>query len=409
MPNHKNRERPEPRGRDTARREGRRSFLKACGLFAAARRAAAAEGNSPGAPLLEQRDLFIAGRRGYAAYRIPSVVVTQQGTLLAFCEGRRNDATDSGDIDLLMRRSTDGGRTWSDQQVIWNDAGNTCGNPCPVVDRKTGTVHLLMTHNLGQDREPQIIDGTSAGTRTVWVSRSADDGRTWTAPAEITAATKRPDWTWYATGPGAGVQLRSGRLIIPCDHIERGTKRYYSHVIYSDDRGRTWRRGGRTPTDKVNECEAVELADGRLLLNMRNYDRAQRTRAVSTSRDGGRTWSAVTHDPALVEPICQASIRRFSTERAGGRNRILFSNPASKDARVNMTVRLSYDECRTWSAAQTLHPGASAYSCLAVLRDKTVACLYERGEASPYERITLARFDLRWLTDGRDAGDTVEE
>jgi len=350
----------------------------------------------------KQRDLFISGADGYHTFRIPSAIVTTRGTVLAFCEGRRDSPSDSGDIDMVLKRSEDGGESWSEMQIVWDDKGNTCGNPCPVVDWETGTIWLLMTHNLGRDVERQIIDEESEGTRTVWVTKSADDGASWTDPVEITAATKEPHWTWYATGPGAGIQLSSGRLVIPCDHIEAGTKKYYAHVIYSDDGGETWQLGGSTPTDQVNECEVVELEDGRLLLNMRNYDPARRTRAFACSADRGLSWSEVERDQVLIEPICQASIRRFTTTADGGRSRILFANPASTTARENMTVRLSYDEGRTWPVSRTLHAGPAAYSCLTVLPDRTIACLYERGNEKSYEKITFARFDLEWLTDGRD-------
>lgn len=351
--------------------------------------------------MFEQRDLFLSGTEGYHTFRIPAVAVTCRGVVLAFCEGRRYSRGDSGDIDLVLKRSEDGGRSWSALQVVWDDDGNTCGNPCPVVDRKTGIVWLLMTHNLGCDSERQIVEQTSKGTRTVWVGYSEDEGLTWSIPAEITAAVKQPDWTWCATGPGAGIQMTSGRLVVPCDHIEADTRRYYSHVIYSDDGGKHWQLGGSTPDDQVNECEVVELEDGRLLLNMRNYRPGKRIRARSFSADGGLSWSPVEGDEALVEPICQASIRRFSTTAEGGQSRILFANPASQTTRERMTVRLSLDEGRTWPASRLLYPGPSAYSCLAILPDRTAACLYERGEKSPYERITWARFDLDWLTEGQ--------
>ena len=168
----------------------------------------------------EQSVIWTSGTNGYHTYRIPSIIVTTKGTVLSFCEGRRNSSDDTGDIDMLVKRSVDGGHTWSDQELIWRDAGNTCGNPCSVVDQKTGIIWLLMTHNLGVDRESMIIDKTSQGSRTVWVTASEDDGRTWRAPLEITNAVKREDWTWYATGPGNGIQLSSGRLLVPCDHIE---------------------------------------------------------------------------------------------------------------------------------------------------------------------------------------------
>ena len=123
-----------------------------------------------------QKDLFIGATEGYHTFRIPSVVATVKGTVLAFCEGRKNDSHDSGDIALLLKRSEDGGASWSDLHIVWDDPGHTCGNPCPVVDQKSGAICLLMTHNLGTDVEPQIIDETSRGSRTVWLSRSVDDG-----------------------------------------------------------------------------------------------------------------------------------------------------------------------------------------------------------------------------------------
>jgi len=343
-----------------------------------------------------QTDVFVSGQDGYHTYRIPALVVTPKGTVLAFCEGRKHSSSDTGDIDLLVRRSTDGGRTWSRQQIVWDDGPNTCGNPCPVIDRQTGTIWLPMTHNLGSDQESRIVAGTSKGTRTVWLSKSTDEGLTWTKPVEITATTKKANWTWYATGPGAGIQLQSGRLAVPCDAIEAGTKRYSSHLIYSDDHGATWHCGG-SAGPAVNECEVVDLADGTLLLNMRNYDRRQHCRAVATSRDQGLTWSAVRHDPALIEPVCQASIRRYSLAGPQRRNVLLFLNPAQTKGRAALTLRASYDEGQTWPVSKLVWAGPAAYSCLAVRADGAILCLYERGDQHAYERITLAETSLAWL------------
>jgi len=352
------------------------------------------------ARLPEQTDVYVSGDDGYHTYRIPSVIVTAKGTVLAFCEGRKAGRGDAGDIDMLVKRSSDGGRTFSEQRIVWDDGPNTCGNPCPVVDRRTGTIWLAMTHNLGHDTEKQIVDRKSEGTRTVWLAKSTDDGLTWSRPVEITESTKKPDWTWYATGPGSGIQLQSGRLVIPCDHIATdGT--WSSHVIYSDDGGATWKLGGSAPP-KTNECEVVELADGRLMLNMRNYNREHTCRAVATSDDGGLTWSEVSYDEALVEPVCQAGIRRLSLAADGGKNRILFSNPGETSTRKEMTIRLSLDEAKTWPVGKVLWPGPAAYSSLAVMPDGTILCLYERGLKGPYEKITLARFGLEWLAEGRE-------
>ncbi len=351
--------------------------------------------------------LFISGQGGYDTYRIPALAVTTQGTVLAFCEGRRNSSSDAGDIDLLVRRSTDHGQTWSDQHVVWDHAQNTCGNPCAVVDRDTGVVWLLMTWNRGDDQEPQIIAQTSRDTRRVFVSHSTDGGLTWTAPQEITSAVKRDTWTWYATGPGSGIQIRhgphQGRLVIPCDHIEAGTKHYYAHIIYSDDHGESWQLGGVSPQHQANECEVVELLGGRLMLNMRNYDRTKKNRQVCVSDDGGRTWKDQRFDMALVEPICQAAIERYSWPADGGPGIILFANPADRDQRVNLTLRASFDEGQTWTAARVLHAGPSAYCDLAILADGQVACLYEAGQTHPYESIVLARLPRSSVVDhGQD-------
>jgi len=351
--------------------------------------------------LLAKTNVFISGQDGYHTYRIPALIVTKRGTLLAFAEGRKNNSSDTGDIDMQLKRSADNGATWSAAQVVWDDAANVCGNPCPVVDRDTGTIWLLMTWNRGDDREKDIIAQKSKDTRRVFITHSRDDGVSWAKPVEITASTKKTNWTWYATGPGAGIQIErgpnKGRLVIPCDHIETGSNRYYSHIIYSDDHGATWKLGGSTPQDKVNECEVVELTGNRLLLNMRNYDKAQRARQQAISADGGMTWTDQRHVPELIEPICQASIRRYSWPGDGRKSVILFSNPASAK-RNTMTVRASFDDGRTWPVSRLIDPRSSAYSSLAVLPDHTIALFYEAGDQRSYETIVFARFNLEWLT-----------
>ncbi|MEZ6016803.1 MAG: sialidase family protein [Planctomycetota bacterium] len=362
-------------------------------------------------------DVWTSGVGGYHTYRIPSVIATRSGALLAFCEGRKSGRGDTGDIDLLRKRSTDGGQTWSAHSVVWDAGPHVCGNPCPVVDARTGRIHLLLTHNLGQDSEREIIDGTSEGSRTVWVLTSDDEGATWSAPRELTDTTKRPDWTWYATGPGVGVQLtrgaHAGRFVVPCDHIEAGSKRYFSHVILSDDGGATWRIGGASARDRLNECQAAELSDGSLVLNMRNYDRAKRARAVARSTDGGETFGPVTWDEALPEPICQAGLIALDVTHAGAHDahqapnagdgvpaaerarRLVFSNPASPDQRERMTLKASDDGGVSWREVAVLHAGPAAYSCLVALPAADgaprVGCLFERGTAHPYEHISFSR------------------
>lgn len=327
------------------------------------------------------------------------MVTTPEGTLLAFAEGRKNGCSDTGDIDLVMKRSVDGGKSWSPLTVIRDDGENVCGNPAPVVEAGSGTIFLLSTWNLGEDREREIINETSEDTRRVFVMRSEDDGRSWSDPREITRDVKKEEWTWYATGPCHGIQLKhspfKGRLVIPCDHIEAGTKKYYSHIIYSDDLGETWKLGGTTPQDQVNECTVAELGDGRLMLNMRNYDRSQKSRKISLSEDGGITWSNLVSDTTLIEPICQASLLSAITPE--GKPVLCFSNPSHPDKREQMTLRISTDKGSTWSVSQLLHAGPAAYSDLTQLPDGTIGCLYEAGKDNPYEGIVFHIISLKVL------------
>lgn len=336
-----------------------------------------------------ETDIFVSGQGGYHTYRIPAIVVSQAGTILALCEGRKHSSSDSGDIDLLLRRSFDNGRTWQPKQVIWDNGEDTIGNPCPVVDQSTGTIWLPFCRN--NDR--------------VYVTRSIDDGNSWSSPVDITSDLKLPSWDWYATGPGHGIQLSNGRLLIPCDHrlanessIDRG---FRSHVFYSDDHGSTWQLGGIVAKEFTDECEAVQTVDGAVYLNIRR-ERSQPQRMYAWSDNEGEAWSEAQWDETLIGTACQASVVRFTNVPSHAKNRVLFSNPASTSRRERLTIRLSYDECQTWSAGKMLWPGPAAYSDLCVLPDMTICCLYEGGDDHPYENIRFARFTLEWLTDGAD-------
>jgi sialidase-1 len=332
---------------------------------------------------VQQADVFQSGTEGYHTYRIPAIVLSSKNTLLAFCEGRKTGGGDHGDLDLMLRRSTDAGKTWQPMQLVYEEGGTekiTIGNPCPVVDRTTGTIWLPFCRN--NDR--------------VFIIKSTDDGLTWDKPLEITRHVKKPEWGWYATGPGHGIQLQGGRLVIPCDCGDSRAKTKHSLVIYSDDHGQAWNLGGVTE-DTMNECEVVELADKSLLLSMRNY-RGKNQRAFATSSDAGLTWSPPTSHEQVYCPTCQASIQRYSSPTTGGKNRILYSGPGGPK-RKSMTIRLSYDEGKTWPVAKLLYEGSAAYSDLVVLPDDSIGCLYERDG---YRKISFARFTLGWLTDGKD-------
>lgn len=343
-------------------------------------------------PWCEQKPLYGCGEGGYHTYRIPALVLSARGTLLAFAEGRKSGPGDAGEIDLVLRRSADNGRTWGELQLVVSDAGMTCGNPCPVVEHNGGVIWLPFCKNLAEGGETLICEGKAP--RTVWITHSVDDGLNWSAPREITASVKDPGWTWYATGPCHGIQLDCGRLVVPCDHIvglhlDRSRDPYHSHIIYSDDFGESWKLGGLLE-DGTNECAVAQLDDGSLYINCRNHVGGN-FRAAARSHDRGLTFSPIEWDRTLIEPVCQGSVEALSS------GQLLFANPASS-RRERMTVRLSRDGGRTWPVAGTLHPGPSAYSDLAVLPGGLVCCLYERGDDRPYETLTLARFNLPWLT-----------
>ncbi len=346
--------------------------------------------------------LFVSGTEGYHTFRIPALVVSNRGTILSFCEGRRTGGGDSGDIDIVLKRSFDNGESWQPMQVAVSTGTDTDGNPAPVVDRNTGTVWLLFCKNLADGAEGKIVAGEAP--RTVWVTSSLDDGETWAEPKEITGTTKANTWTWYATGPCHGIQLANGRLAIPCDHVagnERDYAQYgYSHLIVSDDKGQTWHIGGKAQPG-TNEAVVVETVNKELYFNCRNYVPPKR-RAYAWSTDGGDTFTEFGYAENLIEPVCQASMVRYTDGQSHDKNRILFSNPASL-TRERMTIRMSYDECRSWSTGKVLHAGPAAYSDLCITSDMDICCLYERGETRPYETLSFAKFNLAWLTDGTDA------
>ena len=322
-------------------------------------------------------NLYAAGNDGYFGYRIPALLLTGKGTLLAFCEGRRNGLGDEGDIDIVLKRSGDGGATWSAMQVVYGEPGGvTIGNPCPV---ETADGRILLPFCRNNDR--------------VFVTESADDGLTWSAPVEITTQAKADGWTWYATGPGIGVRKErephKGRIIIPSDHQAPAAYGFGSHALISDDEGATWHFGASLGKGS-NECQVVELADGSLMMNTRMQREGRHLRGVSRSTDGGETWSEIVHDENLPCPICQAG---FIKAEIDGESVLLFSNPAVTDSRTHMTIRVSRDEGATW-ASKELHAGPTAYSSIAALPGGEICCLYEAGENHRHEHIVFDTLTL---------------
>lgn len=395
-------------------------------------------GQENAAPSSNAIDLFKSGTEGFHTFRIPVLLTSKRGTLLAFCEGRRDGIADHGTIFLLLKRSFDQGRTWQPVQTVWLEEGRTSGNPAPVVDDATGRILLLFCRN----------------NNSVYLTASDDDGASWGQPRDLTRDVRLPGWEWYATGPSPGVCLRKGkpgRLVIPCNHSVRLKDAHITraHVIYSDDHGTTWNLGQGVPLpagqgglqtqldrmeldyrlnalgtaaavpsepDKTprglardqnliyagNEASIVELSDGSLLMNTRGSILGKPPmRAISKSRDGGVSWEPLTFVPALVEPGCHADLRAVTT--ASGNPILLFSNPAHPPipdwdkGRQRMTVKASVDGGKTWPFEKVLHGGPSSYSSLSVLPDGTVLCLFEGGEKHRREWMQLARFPLSEL------------
>jgi sialidase-1 len=344
--------------------------------------------------LFQQKDLFIAGLDGVNIYRIPALLATPNGTLLAFCEARQRDDCDP--MDLVLKRSVrcdknlqgvngvcwPDDRTWLPMQVVVPGDGDAPVNPCPLLDRNTGKVWLCCRMAVGGlSRNLETVSGP------LLMLSSVDEGATWSAPVDIGNQVG-----YFLPGPGVGMQLRSGRLVVP------GYDDHSAKVIYSDDNGRTW-KAGQCVRQQANECQAVELEDGVLALNMRA---GPGCRYVAMSCDGGETWYDEHREEALPDPSCMASIVRYSSGTDDARSRLLFANPATPASRELLVVKLSYDEGRTWPVARTITAGPVAYSCLASLDDGTMGLLYETGDAHPYERICFARFSLEWLSQGHD-------
>ena len=375
-------------------------------------------------PIIEKQDLFTAGEDpAYKIYHIPGIVVTAKGSVLAWCEARKRPAgvSDWDDIRILLRRSTDDGKTWSAPKSIANVEGPkqknpfalkmknvdpndvTYNNPVLIAD-KDGAVHMLFC--LEYER--------------VFYQRSDDDGVSWSQPSEITAAfepfKKHYDWKVLATGPNHSIQLKTGRLVVPV-WLSTGTggnahRPSVTATIYSDDQGKTWKAGDiAVPCTEdwinPNETVAIELNDGSVMLNVRSESKAHR-RLVTTSKDGATGWSRPKFDAALLEPICMGGIVRYNH---GGQSLILFSNPHNLDKekgkaepgqsrdRKNVSVKISRDEGQTWPVNKLIENGPSMYSDIAVTPSGAILCFYGRGTKPGFAGVglTLARFNLEWL------------
>lgn len=340
----------------------------------------------------------------YASMRIPALVMTKKGTLLAFCEGRIGTSSDWADMDLLMRRSTDKGKTWNPNQVIASRQGGTpTSNATPIVDRD-GTVHLIYQRDYAR----------------AYYTQSKDDGKTWSKAIDITYAFDafklEYDWKVLAPGPGHAIQLKNGRLLVPVwlsdpdklvPHRSHGPS--CVATIYSDDLGKTWKRGAiaakNTPELKSpNETVAVQLEDGRVMLNMRSPSNVH-LKAITYSLDGVSNWSKPVFDEELFEPVCMASLIKVPSKGKTKKTTLVFANPDSRNIekfpRKNLTVKLSFDDGENWPVQKVLNTGPSGYSDLAVDSKGTIYCLYETntiGKGWNYS-LVLKKFKLKKLID----------
>jgi sialidase-1 len=344
-------------------------------------------------------DVFVGGQDGYPAYRIPALITTRRGTLLAFAEGRAS-LRDHAENDIVLKRSTDAGHTWGPLQLIDEDGTNALNNPTAVVVRETGRV-LLMYQRYAKGFDERKTEPGYEGPHIcrTFISHSDDDGFTWSEPGDVTRHVKRPSVaTSTATGPGIGVQLvrgeHAGRILMPFNQGPYGEWKVYA--AFSDDGGKSWRYGQTAPegtSGYANEVQFVELKDGSVMLNARNQG-GDKLRKLAISRDGGETWSATQTHPTLIEPACQASVIRHPLTWDQAKDVFLFSNPAAQTGRTNGTIRLSRDEGKTWPVSRVLYPGSFAYSCLASLPDGSIGCLFERDGT---KRISFARFTVEWV------------
>ncbi len=367
----------------------------------------------------EKIPVFVSGVEGHKSYRIPAIVKMPNNNLLAFCEGRVHGSGDFGDINIVMKRSMDDGKSWSLLQTVVDADSLQAGNPAPVLDLldpdfPSGRIFLF--YNTGNNHEGEVRKGK--GLREVWYKTSTDGGITWSAPVNITSQTHRPnqpqtnpsysfaqDWRSYANTPGHGLQIQEGkykgRIFIAANHSEGNPKQkfedYFAHGFYTDDHGKTFRLSATLNLPGGNEATAASLSNDGLMLNARNQKGDVRARIVAKSLDGGQTWNSISYDKNLPDPVCQGSILNLGQRK--GKEVLAFCNAADTSNRNNLTLRISYNEGESWDKSILIDKtdgnvkrDFTAYSDIVLLRKNKVAVLYERDG---YKQIVFTVVDWK--------------
>ncbi|HVJ07247.1 MAG TPA: sialidase family protein [Acidisarcina sp.] len=338
-----------------------------------------------------QEDLFNQGENHVHTYRIPALLETRKGVLLAVADARPDDNHDlPAHISLVIRRSFNHGKDWEPAHTLQAVKEGGVGDSSLLLDRSNGRVWCFFNYGPPGIGFHNALPGAVTGPTTLQLHAiySDDDGATWSEPVDLTPQVKDPAWQAMFAASGTDIQTSTGRFLVPLV-VRDGHHVIHSVNAYSDDHGKTWKVGEFIGVG-TDENHNVELKDGVILQNMRSG----KTRSIARSHDGGVTFEPVTHDPALIDAICNAGITRY---RFGKTDAILFTNSASNVRRENLTVKVSYDGGRTWPLSRTINAGPSGYSTVIPLKDGNIGVLYERGEATEEERITFARFNLAWV------------
>ncbi|MET6995954.1 sialidase family protein [Chitinophaga defluvii] len=351
----------------------------------------------------EKVPVFVSGTEGHKSYRIPAVISLPDGQLLAFAEGRVHGAGDFGDINIVLKRSRDGGKSWQPLENVVDADSLQAGNPAPVVDLSDPAFpggRIFLFYNTGNNHEGEVRKGK--GLREVWYKTSADGGITWSDAVNITTQVHRPDqpavnadyhfsedWRSYANTPGHALQFSKGkykgRIYVAANHSQgppkKGFEDYFAHGFYTDDHGKTFHLGQSVNIPGSNEATAAELSGGRLLLNARNQRGDIKARIVAISNDGGATWDKTYIDRQLPDPVCQGSILNIGWKK--NRAILAFSNAVDTTLRDHLTLRLSKDEGKTWPVKQVVassgkgKDGYAAYSDIVLLPGNKIGVLYE--------------------------------